>query len=77
MLLAIRERVMGVLGWFILGILFIAFAFFGLNSYLDSDKASYVASVNGVEISARQEDLAYRNLRSRMESLMGSSFGAS
>ena len=74
MLLAIRERVMGVLGWFILGILFIAFAFFGLNSYLGSDKASYVASVNGVEISAIQEDRAYRNLRSRMESLMGSSF---
>jgi len=74
MLLAIRERVMGVVGWFILGILFIAFAFFGLNSYLDGDVASYVASVNGVEISDRQEDRAYRNLRSRMESLMGSSF---
>ena len=65
---------MGVVGWFILGILFIAFAFFGLNSYLDGDVASYVASVNGVEISERQEDRAYRNLLSRMESLMGSSF---
>ena len=74
MLLAIRERVMGIVGWIILGILFIAFAFFGLNSYLDSDVASYVASVNGVEISERQEDIAYRNLRSRMEDLMGSSF---
>jgi peptidyl-prolyl cis-trans isomerase D len=74
MLLAIRERVMGIVGWFILGILFIAFAFFGLNSYLDSDVASYVASVNGVEINARQEDRAYRNLISRMENLMGSSF---
>ena len=74
MLLAIRERVMGVVGWFILGIIFIAFAFFGLNSYLDSDKAIYAASVNGVEISSRQENRAYQRLRSRMEEMMGSSF---
>ena len=61
---------MGIVGWFILGMLIIAFTFFGLNSYLDSDVASYVASVNGVEISERQENIAYRNLRSRMEDLM-------
>lgn len=72
MLLAIRERVMGIVGWFILGILFIAFAFFGLNSYLGSDAASYAASVNGVEISTRQEDAAYQNLRNRLEDTMGS-----
>ena len=74
MLLAIRERVMGVVGWFILGIIFIAFAFFGLNSYLGSDKAIYAASVNGVEISSRQENIAYQRLRRRMEEMMGSSF---
>ncbi len=65
---------MGIVGWFILGILFIAFAFFGLNSYLDSDKAIYAASVNGVEISSRQENLAYQRLRKRMEEMMGGSF---
>ena len=74
MLLAIRDRVMGIVGWVILGILFIAFAFFGLNSYLDSDKARYAASVNGVEISASQENIAYQRLRKRMEDMMGSSF---
>ena len=74
MLLAIRERVMGIVGWIILGILCIAFAFFGLNSYLDSDKAIYAASVNGVEISSRQENQAYQRLRKRMEEMMGSSF---
>jgi len=73
MLLAIRERVMGIVGWFILGILFIAFAFFGLNSYLTSDAASYAASVNGVEITASEEENNYRNVRKRLEETMGSS----
>ena len=74
MLLAIRERVMGIVGWIILAILCIAFAFFGLNSYLESDQAIFAASVNGVEISSGQENLAYQRLRKRMEEMMGSSF---
>ena len=35
---------MGIVGWIILGLLFVAFAFFGLNSYLDSDVAGYAAA---------------------------------
>ena len=53
MLLAIRERVMGVVGWILLGILFIAFAFFGLNSYMQSSAVNYAAVVNDVEITPR------------------------
>ena len=53
MLLAIRERIMGFLGWVILGLIFIAFAFWGLDSYLQSSVASYAARVNDVEISLR------------------------
>ena len=37
MLLAIRERVMGLVGWVLLGILAIAFSFFGLNWYFQTD----------------------------------------
>ncbi len=74
MLLAIRERVMGVVGWILLGILFIAFAFFGLNSYMQSSAVTYAALVNDVEITPRQQQRAYQNLRSRMQELMGDAY---
>lgn len=74
MLLAIRERIMGVVGWLILGILFIAFAFFGLNSYLQTDAVSYAAVVNGEEIGLAQQQRAYEALRTRMEEQLGDSY---
>jgi len=74
MLLAIRERIMGFLGWVILSILFVAFAFFGLNSYLQDDVSSYAAVVNGVEISSAQHQRAYNQLRRKMEEQLGQSF---
>jgi peptidyl-prolyl cis-trans isomerase D len=74
MLLAIRERVMGVVGWILLGILTIAFAFFGLNSYMQSSAVTHAALVNDVEITTRQQQRAYQNLRSRMQELMGDAY---
>lgn len=74
MLLAIRERIMGVVGWIILGILFITFAFFGLNSYLQTNAVSYAAVVNGEEIGRAQQQRAYEALRTRMEEQLGNSF---
>ena len=74
MLLAIRERIMGVVGWFILGLLVIAFAFFGLNSYLQTDAVNYAAVVNGEEISPGQHQRSYELLRSRMEEQLGQAF---
>ena len=74
MLLAIRERIMGFLGWVILGILFVAFAFFGLNSYLQDDVSSFAAVVNGEEISQAQYQQAYDQLRRKMEQQLGESF---
>lgn len=74
MLLAIRERIMGVVGWLILGILFIAFAFFGLNSYLQTDAVNYAAVVNGDEIGLEQQQRTYEALRARMEEQLGDSY---
>jgi len=74
MLLAIRERVMGIVGWIVLGILFIAFGFFGLNSYLSSSAVDYAAAVNDTEISPAQYQRSYQLLRSRMQELLGESF---
>ena len=74
MLLAIRERIMGVVGWVILGFLVVAFAFFGLNSYLQTDAVSYAAVVSGEEISLAQHQRAYERLRRSMEEQLGQAF---
>jgi len=76
MLLAIRERIMGVVGWVILGILFVAFAFFGLNSYLQGSAASYAAAVNDQEITLARHQRAYQQLRTRMADMLGDNFDA-
>jgi peptidyl-prolyl cis-trans isomerase D len=65
---------MGFLGWVILGILFIAFAFFGLNSYLQTDAVSYAAVVNGEEIGLAQQQRAYESLRTRLEEQLGDTY---
>jgi peptidyl-prolyl cis-trans isomerase D len=65
---------MGVVGWLILGILFVAFAFFGLNSYLQTEVVSYAAVVNGEEIGLAQQQRAYETLRTRMEEQLGDSY---
>jgi peptidyl-prolyl cis-trans isomerase D len=77
MLLAIRERIMGVVGWIILGILFVTFAFFGLNSYLQSSAANYAAAVNDQEISLARHQRAYQQLRTRMADMLGENFDPS
>ena len=74
MLLAIRERIMGVVGWIILGILFVAFAFFGLNSYLQGSASSYAAAVNDQEITLARHQRAYQQLRTRMADMLGENF---
>jgi len=65
---------MGVVGWIILGILFVAFAFFGLNSYLQSSAANYAAAVNDQEISLQRHQRAYQQLRTRMADMLGENF---
>jgi peptidyl-prolyl cis-trans isomerase D len=74
MLLAIRERIMGFLGWVILGLIFIAFAFWGLDSYLQSSAVSYAARVNDAEISLRQHDNAYQTLVQRVRESVGKDY---
>lgn len=71
MLLAIRERIMGFLGWVILSLIFVAFAFWGLESYLQSSSATYAARVNDTEISAAQLDNAYQSLVNRLRERLG------
>jgi len=74
MLLAIRERIMGVVGWVLLGLLTIAFSFFGLNSYLTGGSSSYAASVDGVDITQQQYQRAYQNIKGQMETMLGANY---
>ena len=74
MLLAIRERIMGVVGWIILSLLVVAFAFFGLNSYLQTDVVNYAAVVNGEEISVAQQQRAFDALRTRLQEQLGQAY---
>jgi peptidyl-prolyl cis-trans isomerase D len=74
MLLAIRERIMGVVGWIILGILFVAFSLFGLDSYLQSSVTNYAAAVNDQEIPLARHQRAYQQLRARMTEMLGENY---
>lgn len=71
MLLAIRERIMGFLGWVILSLIFVAFAFWGLESYLQSSSVTYAARVNDTEISSGQLENAYQSLAARLRESLG------
>jgi peptidyl-prolyl cis-trans isomerase D len=74
MLQAMRERVMGVLGWIVIGLVIITFALFGLGSYLQDKSRVFVAKVNDVEISPRELQLAYQQQRARMEQMLGDAY---
>jgi len=74
MLQAMRERVMGVLGWIVIGLIIITFALFGLGSYLQDKSQVFVAKVNDVEISPRELQLAYQQQRARMEQMLGDAY---
>jgi peptidyl-prolyl cis-trans isomerase D len=74
MLQAIHDRVMGVVGWIVLGLLIITFAFFGLNSYLKTGGGTYAAKVNDVEISQDQYKRAYDQMLARVKQAMGDKF---
>ncbi|MEN8108022.1 MAG: SurA N-terminal domain-containing protein [Pseudomonadota bacterium] len=74
MLLAIRERVMGLVGWVLLGILAIAFSFFGLNWYFQTDSRVFAASVNDVNISLSEQQRGYQLLRAQLQDRLGQSY---
>jgi peptidyl-prolyl cis-trans isomerase D len=74
MLQAMRDRVMGILGWIIIGLIIMTFALFGLGSYLQNRSHVYAAKVNDTEISPRELQIAYQNQRANMQRALGDSF---
>src|SRR5688572_13165698 len=67
MLTTIREKTQGIIATFILALIGIPFALWGVNSYLDSDVRSTVASVNGEEISESDYRAAFDGFRRQLD----------
>ncbi|HHJ14309.1 MAG TPA: hypothetical protein ENJ79_08045 [Gammaproteobacteria bacterium] len=74
MLQAFRDKVMGWLGWIIIGLIILTFALFGLGSYLQDRNRVFAAKVNDVEISPAEVEQAYRRNRARLQEMMGEAF---
>jgi peptidyl-prolyl cis-trans isomerase D len=74
MLHYIRDRAQGWIAWFIVGLISIPFALWGVNSYLTGASEVVVASVNGTEITQTELQSALQQYRDRMRNVMGEAF---
>tara|TARA_R110001583_G_scaffold41891_1_gene133173 strand:- start:73842 stop:75728 length:1887 start_codon:yes stop_codon:yes gene_type:complete len=74
MLHFIRERAQGWVAWFIVGLISIPFALWGVNSYLTGPSDVIVAEVNGEPIQQVEYQKALQQYRDRMRNMMGENF---
>ncbi len=72
MLTEIRSRATGWIAWFIVILITIPFALWGINSYFEGADAITVASVNGEDIEQQTYRYALEDQRSRLSRLFGS-----
>ncbi len=68
-----RSRAQGVISWFIVGLIIIVFALFGISNYENEITVS-VANINGVDITQREYQNEYQRERSRLQSMYGENF---
>jgi len=71
MLQSINDRIQGWLGWFIVALISVPFALWGIQSYLDVGGNKFIAKVNDVEITPAQFDRAMSQQRARMQQIFG------
>ena len=74
MLQTIRERAQGWIAWVIVILISIPFALWGIQSYLGVGSEPVVATVNGAEITERELDYRYQNVRTRLREQLGASY---
>lgn len=77
MLHFIRERAQGWVAWFIVGLISIPFALWGVNSYLTGPSDVVVARVNGEPIQQVEYQKALQQYKDRMRNVMGENFDPS
>ncbi|WP_428603256.1 SurA N-terminal domain-containing protein [Sedimenticola sp.] len=74
MLQSIRERAQGVIAWFIVILISVPFALFGINSYLGGGSEPVAATVNGQEITQREFEEGYRDFRTNLRQRLGDNY---
>lgn len=74
MLHFIRDRAQGWIAWFIVGLISIPFALWGVNSYVTGPSDAVVAKVNGEEITRSELLQAVQRYREQMRQMMGDEF---
>jgi len=77
MLHFIRERAQGWLAWFIVGLITIPFALWGVNSYITGASDVVVATVNGERIKQREFQRSLQQFRDNIRQQMGDSYDPS
>ncbi|THF68515.1 MAG: parvulin peptidyl-prolyl isomerase [Methylophaga nitratireducenticrescens] len=74
MLHFIRDRAQGWIAWFIVALISIPFALWGVNSYVTGPSDTVVAKVNGDEITRSELLQAVQRYREQMREMMGEEF---
>jgi peptidyl-prolyl cis-trans isomerase D len=74
MLQFIRDRAQGLIAWFIVFLIVIPFAMWGINDYVSGGKEKPAAEVNGTKISKQELLTAYQQQRQRLEQMLGPNF---
>lgn len=67
MLLAIKDKIKGVLGMVVIAIIAVPFTLWGIQSYLGDDVQLYAAKVNDIEISTQEFNRALSNQRRQIQ----------
>ena len=74
MLQSIRERAQGWIAWAIVILISIPFAFWGIQSYLGVGSEPVSATVDGTEITERDFETRYQEIRSRLRQQLGAAY---
>ncbi|MCX4188557.1 SurA N-terminal domain-containing protein [Methylophaga sp. OBS4] len=74
MLHFIRDRAQGWIAWFIVGLISIPFALWGVNSYLTGPSDVVVAEVNGAPIKQAELQQSLQQYRNQMRNMLGEQF---
>lgn len=74
MLQTIRERAQGWIAWVIVILISIPFALWGIQSYLGVGAEPVAATIDGTEITKRELDYRYREVRARLREQLGAAY---
>lgn len=77
MLQSLRDRTSGVVAWFIVGLLIIPFAFFGIEQFATGNPDPEIATVGDQEITMREFRNAYNLRYQRLLQMLGEDFDVS